>query len=63
MIKYLTVGTNPPPLEKKILIKKDTGAYTFDDGAKIVTLYGDDASIKWHCTQLICDGYTLWAEV
>lgn len=63
MISYLSVKINPPPLDKKIIVKKDVGAYTYDDSAKIVVLYGDDASIDWHCMSLICDGFTLWAEV
>jgi hypothetical protein len=63
MINYLTIGINPPPLDKKIIIKKDAGVYTYDDKAQIVTLYGDAASIEWHCEQLIADGFSLWAEV
>ena len=63
MINYLSIKINPPPLDKKIKFKKDMAKYKIDDKAKIVTLYGDEASLDWHCMDLISDGYTLWAEV
>ena len=31
MIKYLSVGVNPPPLDTKIIVKKSI--FDFDDGA------------------------------
>jgi len=62
-IKYTSVSVNPPPLGKKIIIKKDPDSHVFHNRAKIVTLYEDDASLEWHCQILISDGYTLWAEV
>tara|TARA_R100000541_G_scaffold22449_1_gene32410 strand:+ start:5628 stop:5846 length:219 start_codon:yes stop_codon:yes gene_type:complete len=63
MIDYKKIGIDQPPLEKKIIVKKDVGSYEFDDKAKIVTLYGDSATIEWHCMTLVCEGFTLWAEV
>ncbi len=63
MVKYLSVGVNPPPLEKKIIVKKDSDAYEFDDGAKIIILEDKEASIDWHCMTLLSDGYSLWAEI
>jgi len=62
-IKYTSVSVNPPPLDKKIIIKKDSDAHTFDNGARIVILSTSSASLEWHCQKLICDGYTKWAEV
>jgi len=62
-IKYTSVSVNPPPLDAKIIIKKDRDAHTFDDGAKIVILANNVASLEWHCQKLTCEGYTLWAEV
>ena len=35
----------------------------FDDGAKVVELADREASLDWHCLNLLSDGYTLWAEV
>lgn len=61
MIKYLSVGINPPPLNKKIIVKKSI--FTFDDGAKIVELEESKGDIDWHVSNLIDDGLTLWAEV
>ena len=67
MINYLSVKINPPPLDKKIIVKKDikdcSDAFMFDDGAKVVELADREASLDWHCLNLLSDGYTLWAEV
>ena len=63
MINYLTVGVNPPPLDKKIIVKKDFDAHVFDDGAKIVVLESNHAKQDEHCMDLICAGFTLWSEV
>jgi len=63
MINYLSVKINPPPLDKKIIVKKDSDAFVFDDGAKIIELADREASLDWHCLNLLSDGYTLWAEV
>lgn len=61
MIKYLSVGVNPPPLDKKIIVKKSI--FDFDDGAKIIELNGNEASLEWHVSELIGSGHTLWAAV
>lgn len=61
MIKYLSVGINPPPLDTKIIVKKSI--YDFDNGAHVTELKESDASLDWHITQLIVSGFTLWAEV
>tara|TARA_R110002096_G_scaffold66306_1_gene161378 strand:- start:30423 stop:30608 length:186 start_codon:yes stop_codon:yes gene_type:complete len=61
MIKYLSVGVNPPPLDTKIIVKKSV--FDFDDGAKIVELNGKDASLDWHICELISSGHTLWTSV
>lgn len=61
MIEYLSVGVNPPPLDKKIIVKKSI--FDFDDGAKVIELNGNEASLDWHILELINSGHTLWAEV
>ena len=61
MIKYLSVGVNPPPLDTKIIVKKSV--FDFDDGAKVVELNGNKASLDWHVSELISSGHTLWAAV
>ena len=61
MIKYLSVGVNPPPLDTKIIVKKSI--FDFDDGAKVIMLIGNDASLEWHISELIGTGHTLWAVV
>ena len=61
MIKYLSVGVNPPPLDTKIIVKKSI--FDFDDGAKVIELNGNDASLDWYISELIGTGHTLWAEV
>jgi len=61
MIKYLSIGINPPPLDTKIIVKKSI--FDFDDGAKVVELNGNEASLEWYVSDLISSGLTLWAEV
>ena len=61
MIKYLSVGVNPPPLDTKIIVKKSI--FDFDDGAKVIELNGREASLDWYVSDLISSGLTLWAEV
>ena len=61
MIKYLSVGINPPPLNTKIIVKKSM--FDFDNGAHVIELKESDASLDWHIEQLIISGHTLWAEV
>ncbi len=63
MINYLSVSVNPPPLDTKIIVKKDSDAFTFDDGAKIIFLESKQASEEWHVMNLVSDGFTLWAAV
>ena len=61
MSDYLSVGVNPPPLNKKIIVKKSD--FVFDDGAKIVMLKGEEASLDYHLLGLVCDGFDLWRIV
>ena len=61
MIKYLSVGVNNPPLDKKIIVKK--AVFDFDDGAKIIELNGNEASLQWYVDTLISSGHTLWATL
>ena len=61
MIKYLSIGINPPPLDTKIIVKKSI--FDFDDGAKVIELNGREASLDWYVSDLISSGLTLWAEV
>jgi len=63
MNNYLRVGINPPPLDKKIIVKKDTGDFTFDDSAKIMTLDSNQASLDSHVMNLVVDGLNLWRLV
>ena len=61
MIKYLSIGVNPPPLDTKIIVKKSV--FNFDDGAKVIELNGHEASLDWYVSDLISSGLTLWAKV
>lgn len=63
MIKYLTVGVNPPPLDKKIIVKKAPKDFIFDDMANIRTMSSDIWSQESAAEYLIGNGLTLWAEV
>lgn len=63
MNNYLTVSVNPPPLDKKIIVKKDTGDFTFDDSAKIMTLDSRKAGLDCHVMSLVVDKLTLWKLV
>ncbi len=63
MIDYLSVSVNEPPLDTKILVKKDSDAFVFDDSAKIIFLESKQASKEWHVMSLLSDGFTLWAAV
>jgi len=58
---YLSIGVNPPPVNTKIIVKRSS--YDFDDGAKIVILSDEDASLDWHLMGLICEGFDLWSLV
>ena len=60
-MSYLTIITNPPPLDTKIIVKKEQ--WIFDDCAKIVTLSKDDADIEFHVDMLDSDGFKLWRLV
>lgn len=63
MKDYLTVSVNPPPLDTKIIVKKDTGDFTFDDSAKIMTLDSREAGLDCHVMNLVVDKLTLWRIV
>jgi len=63
MENYLTVSVNPPPLDVKIIVKKDTGDFTFDDSAKIMTLESGQASLDCHVMNLVIDKFLLWRLV
>jgi hypothetical protein len=63
MSDYLTVSVNPPPLDVKIIVKKETGKFTFDDGAKIMTLDSNLDSIDGYVMALVVDKLTLWRLV
>lgn len=62
-MRYLTVGTNPPPLDTKIIIKKAVGDFKFDDCARIHTLdsslWSQESAVEW----LTSHKLTLWAAV
>jgi hypothetical protein len=61
MIKYLSVGVNPPPLDKKIIVKKSE--FNFDDCAHIITMSSDNWSEESAAEFLIGSNLTLWAAV
>ncbi len=61
MIKYLTVGVNPPPLDTKILVKKSE--FAFDDNAKVMTLSSNNWSQETAVEFLEGHKLTLWAIV
>jgi len=61
MIKYLTVGANPPPLDVKIIVKKLD--FTFDDCAKVMTMSSDHWSEESAVEFLEGHKLTLWATV
>jgi len=61
MDNYLRVGINPPPLDTKIIVKKDE--FTFDDAAKIMTLDSELDSLDGHVMNLTVDKLVLWRLV
>ena len=64
MTGYLTVSVNPPPLDVKIIVKKDINSeFSFDDSAKIMTLDSKLAKLDEHIMNLIVDKLTLWRIV
>ena len=63
MIKYLSVGINPPPLDVKIIVKKAEGDFNFDDCAVIMTMSSSNWSIESAVEFLIGNKLTLWAAV
>jgi hypothetical protein len=61
MIKYLSVGVNPPPLDTKIIVKKSE--FNFDDCAHIMTMSSNNWTEESAAEFLLGGGFSLWAEV
>jgi hypothetical protein len=62
MITYNSIGVTYPPLDVKILVKKDN--YTFDDAAEVKTM----ESAMWSNEEeaamyLLTESFELWAQV
>lgn len=60
MIKYLSIGINPPPLDASILV---VGVREFGDKGQVVVLNSNEASLEFHIENLLYNGFTLWAEI
>ena len=63
MIKYLSVGINPPPLDTKLIVKKAEGGYIFDDMAKLHIFSKENWSEESAVEFLEGHKLTLWAVV
>ena len=62
MITYLSLTTNPPPLNVQILVRNSKGVFT--NGAKVVTFNPEQsAGVQWHVDDLMSDKYDEWAFV
>ena len=64
IIEYVSIGVKHPPLDKKILVKRNIDTVLFDDRATVKTM----ESAMWSNEEdaamyLITEGFELWAQV
>ena len=57
-MNILSIWVNPPPLNVQIVIKKSK--FKIANEAHLVVLKCGDASIDWHCEDLLSRGFDVW---
>ena len=60
-MEYLSISINPPPLDVKIIVKKET--YIYCDYAEIKTMKTEEWTQEGAAQHLINDGFELWSKV